>query len=839
VSSNFTLTTQSSSSGGTGALVAFPGADGFGAPTKGGRGGRVIYVTNLNDSGTGSLRACLEATGPRYCLFRVAGTIALQDDLKVSNPFVTIAGQTAPGEGVQIKGGHLDIRTHEVIVRYMKIRAGDEITGSNNGDRNSMFLNGLKGEVYNVVVDHCTLIWGPDTGGIEMVENVHDVTVQWSINGEGLYFSNHYEGSRESGHSKGVRIAMNNSIWPKRITMHHNLLVTSSDRNPMWSNGPELQEFVNNVVYNWQWHSARGNPRSLNFIKNMYVRGPITSYLAAIRAETSEPAIYEEGTVVDGFTTVRGGTSSAYVSTRFAPYSMRTEHMAREAYDLVVADVGANRPVRDSDDQRIINNLVQRKGNLISGVNYGLTWPTLASGTPYLDADQDGMDDNWEIQHFGNTSRGSATDSTGDFDGDGYTDLEEYLNGTNPKVYESEKGSLTFTPSSGVILTEVTIQGTNLGGVSEVAFNGTRAAFTIDSDTQIRTLVPAGATTGKISVTDDNGTIQSATDFTVIVAPAIDTFNPGSGSPGTEVIMTGSGFTGVSDVTFNGVAGTFVVDSNTQVRATVPLIATSGPIWVSNAAGNAATAADFLVLMVPSITSFNPTSGLVGSEVTLTGTRFTDAAAVRFNGTPASFTFVSDGELKATVPDGATTGKISVTNPAGTATSTADFVVILPPTISSFTPTSGPVGTSVTITGTNFSTATAVAFKGTPATAFAVNSSTQITATVPTGATTGKISVTNPAGTATSTADFVVILPPTITSFTPTSGPWGIVVTITGTSFTGTTQVAFVSKLASFTVVSDTTIRATVPSGAKTGKISVTNPAGTAVSAGTFTVTRK
>ena len=436
-SANFTLTTQSASTGATAPLVAFPGADGFGAQTKGGRGGRVIYVTNLNDSGAGSLRACLTASGPRNCVFRVSGTIALQDDIAVTNPFLTIAGQSAPGQGVQMKGGMMRIQTHDVVIRYLKMRPGDEINSSNNGDRNAILLSGNKAEVYNVIIDHSTMVWGPDTGGFEAVDNVHDVTVQYSINGEGLYFSNHYEGSRAQGHSKGARIAMNGSVPPKRITMHHNLVTTSSDRNPMWSHGPQNQDFVNNVVYNWSNHPARGDPASLNFINNMYVRGPETNALYAIRAETSAPAIYEEGTVVDGFSQVRAGTTSAYVSTRFAPYSMRTVQTAREAYDQVVAHAGASRPARDSDDQRIISNLVNRTGRFMNGVAYGLTWPTLASGTPFADTDNDGIDDAWEIQHFGNLSRGGATDSSSDFDGDGYTDLEEFLNGTNPKVRDT------------------------------------------------------------------------------------------------------------------------------------------------------------------------------------------------------------------------------------------------------------------------------------------------------------------------------------------------------------------------------------------------------------------
>ena len=239
----------------------------------------------------------------------------------------------------------------------------------------------------------------------------------------------------------------------------------------------------------------------------------------------------------------------------------------------------------------------------------------------------------------------------------------------------------------------------------------------------------------------------------------------------------------------------------------------------------------------PSITSFTPTSGLVGTAVTIFGLRFTGATAVAFNGASAAFLVVSDTQINATVPPEATTGRISVTSPEGTGISAADFVVIVAPIISSFTPANSPVGASVTISGTGFLGTTQVAFGGVNATSFTVNSNIQITATVPADATTGKISVTNPAGTATSTADFVVIVAPTITSFTPTSGKKGTVVTLTGTGFIGVNKVTFNGKSASsFTVDSNTQIRAVVPPSARTGKIAVTNAAGTAQSSINFTV---
>jgi hypothetical protein len=247
----------------------------------------------------------------------------------------------------------------------------------------------------------------------------------------------------------------------------------------------------------------------------------------------------------------------------------------------------------------------------------------------------------------------------------------------------------------------------------------------------------------------------------------------------------------------------------------------------------------------PTITSFNPTSGPIGTSVEITGSGFTDApsnvSAVTFNGTAATFTVDSNVQITAIVPAGATDGPIAVTDSEGTATSATNFDVTPSPlpTITSFTPNSGPIGTSVVITGTGFIGVTAVTFNGTAATAFTVNSDTQITATVPIGATDGPIAVTTPGGTATSATNFdVTPSAPTITSFTPTSGPVGTSVVITGTEFTGATAVTFNgTAVTSFTVDSATQITATVPAGATTGPIAVTTPAGTATSSTNFTVT--
>src|SRR5438445_412264 len=393
-----------------------------------------------------------------------------------------------------------------------------------------------------------------------------------------------------------------------------------------------------------------------------------------------------------------------------------------------------------------------------------------------------------------------------------------------------------FSPTSGPVGTSVTISGTRLTGATSVTFNGISATFTVTSDTAIRATVPAGTTTGSLSVSPPGGSSSSASSFTVVCQPTIASFTPTSGPVGTSVTISGTNFTGATSVSFNGVSATFTVTSDTAIQATVPAGATTGPVSVTTPGGTATSASSFTVVSPPTIAGLSPTTGPVGTSVTISGTNFSGATAVAFNGTNATFTVTSDTAIQATVPAGATTGPVSVTTPGGTATSASSFSVLRPPTIASFAPGSGPVGTSVTISGTNFSGATAVAFNGVSAT-FTVTSSTAIQATVPAGATTGPLSVTTPDGTATSASAFAVLHPPTIASFAPASGPVGTVVTISGANFTGATSVTFNGVSATFAVTSSTAIRATVPPAADSGPVSVTTSAGTATSANSFTVT--
>jgi IPT/TIG domain-containing protein/List-Bact-rpt repeat protein len=372
----------------------------------------------------------------------------------------------------------------------------------------------------------------------------------------------------------------------------------------------------------------------------------------------------------------------------------------------------------------------------------------------------------------------------------------------------------SFTPTSGPVGTSVTISGTNFTGATAVTFNTVNASFIVTSDTAIQATMPAGATTGPLSVTTPGGTAPSATNFTVVSAPTITSFAPTSGPVGTSVTISGTNLTGATAVTFNTVSASFIVTSDTAIQATVPAGATTGPLSVTTPGGTAPSATNFTVVSAPTITSFAPTSGPVGTSVTINGTNFSGATAVRFNGVTGSFTATSTTAIQATVPAGATTGLLSVTTPGGTATSTNNFTVVSAPTITSFTPTSGPVGTSVTISGTNFSGATAVRFNGVTG-SFTATSTTAIQATVPAGTTTGPLSVTTPGGTATSTNNFTVTATLTVTeagtgsgTVTSNSSPanptqincgatcsasydYGTVVTLTATPATGSTYTAW------------------------------------------------
>ncbi|MBC7880371.1 MAG: hypothetical protein H7Y37_03490 [Anaerolineae bacterium] len=416
-----------------------------------------------------------------------------------------------------------------------------------------------------------------------------------------------------------------------------------------------------------------------------------------------------------------------------------------------------------------------------------------------------------------------------------------------PSVHIAQIGSpaiVSFSPLSGPVGTAVTIIGTNLGGVNSVKFDGTSATITSVTSTQIVATVPNAATSGTITVTNSSGASDtSALSFTVTSAPPfIIGFSPISGPIGTSVTITGGNLNGASSVKFNGISASFVVNNTTTIQATVPSGATSGQIMVTTPTGTITSIDNYTVTPTgsPAVSGFSPTSGAVNSQVAISGANFTNVSTVKFGDLAAIFTVNSSTQITAIVPNGAITAPIAVTTNSGTATSATSFIVTTPtPTITGFSPTSGAVGTPVLISGINFTGATAVKFNGIDATTYAVNSDIQISATVPSGATTGPITIVTPIGSGSSFSIFTVIMAgaPMLSSFTPQIGAPGTVVTITGSNFSGITNAQFNGLGANFSVISGTQVTATVPSGATSGLIALTNANGFGTSANNFIVT--
>lgn len=394
-----------------------------------------------------------------------------------------------------------------------------------------------------------------------------------------------------------------------------------------------------------------------------------------------------------------------------------------------------------------------------------------------------------------------------------------------------------LNPVTGGVGMLVSLVGTNLTWVTSVTFNGTNAAFTKVSDAQINATVPAGATTGMIAVTSPGGSAASPIPYTILPTPAITGFTPAQGPVGTRVTVNGSNFLGTVGVSFNGTAATTAtLVSATRITAVVPAGAASGPISVTTSGGTSTSSANFTVLPPPAIVSLNPTIGPAGTIVTITGTNLTGATSVTFNNVSAAFSVVSNTEITATVPATATTGKIVIITPGGKATSAVSFTLAPPPTLAGFSPDLGPVGTKITILGSGFVGTVGVSFNGTPAITVTKVSATQLTATLPAGATTGPISVITAGGLATSTSNFTVPPPPAIATLSPASGAVGMVISITGSNLTGAISVAFNNVSVGFSVVSDTEITTSVPAGATTGRIVILTPGGKATSPGNFTV---
>lgn len=414
--------------------IAFPGAEGFGKYTTGGRGGDVRIVSNLNDSGEGSLRKAIQAKGPRTIVFSVSGTIELESPLDINNPDITIAGQTAPGDGICIKNFPLNVKADNVIIRYLRIRMGDE--KKFEGDA----FGGNKG-FSNIIIDHCSASWATDeTASFYRNKNF---TLQWSIISESLNASVHLKGEHGYG-----------GIWGgEGASFHHNLIANHNSRTPRFSgsattpNTPdELVDFRNNVIYNWKSNNIYGGESGkYNLVANYFKPGKAT--IASKTARIVEPykpygKFYVADNFVNGNEKVSannwdGGVQidhpdSARQSTSFNSMTIN-QHSAKNAYDLVLKYAGASFK-RDLVDTRITQEV--RSGISISGKeNNGIInsqndvggWPDLKSLPAPLDSDQDGLPDDWEKANGLDSS--NSKDSAQLVSGSYYTYLEKYLNG--------------------------------------------------------------------------------------------------------------------------------------------------------------------------------------------------------------------------------------------------------------------------------------------------------------------------------------------------------------------------------------------------------------------------
>lgn len=427
-------------------MPAFPGAEGYAFNISGGRGGAVYEVTNLNDSGVGSLRYAIEQTGTRTIVFRVSGLIRLKSDLKIRSGNLTIAGQTAPGDGICIADQNFSVNASNVIIRFLRFRLGD-ITQQSDDD--AFTCNGVS----NVIIDHCSFSWGVDETA-SMYRNKNAI-MQWCIATEGLNASFHVEDGVAQEHGYG-------GIWGGiKSSFHHNLISNQKSRMPRFNgarfeaNWPEQVDFRNNVIYNWRDNNSYGGEPSeidgskakINVVNNYYKSGTNSNKpnrIVDIDADGSYGYSnwHVSGNSVYGFPAIDAdnkigvhGITSAQMPKILVDepfdFIMSSNHTAVEAYEHVLAYTGCVLPVRDVVDTRIINEVRTRtttygtNGIINSQEDVG-GWPVYNSTTPPVDTDKDGMPDDWENARSLNPN--DAADGILDNDGDGYTNLEEYLN---------------------------------------------------------------------------------------------------------------------------------------------------------------------------------------------------------------------------------------------------------------------------------------------------------------------------------------------------------------------------------------------------------------------------
>ena len=418
---------------------AFPGAEGWGMYAKGGRGGVVLEVTNLNDAGAGSFREAVMNPNPRIVIFRVSGTIELKSPIVITSPFLTVAGQTAPGDGICLRNYPLDIaNTRDIVIRYLRIRPGIE-SGLKGSELDGIEIR----ESSQVIIDHCSISWTND----EAVNNWHKssfVTVQWCIIAEPLNKSVHEKGA----HGYGA------SIGGYKTSFHHNLIscavarnvsVAGNDQNPT-----VMLDVRNCVISNWEHRSTDGKPLSINLVNNYFKPGSATQENVKrriARIDNSEHygftgLWYIDGNFVDGYPEIsadnwKGGIdfedgTSEVRNRRATPFTFApvTTQTAEEAYRLVLQHAGVTFPKRDVWEERIIrqvqtNTFPYGNKGIIDTVEQVGGWPELKSVAPPIDSDGDGIPDEWEKANGLNPKDPS---DAGKMSANGYTNIENYIN---------------------------------------------------------------------------------------------------------------------------------------------------------------------------------------------------------------------------------------------------------------------------------------------------------------------------------------------------------------------------------------------------------------------------
>ncbi|WP_321425965.1 polysaccharide lyase [uncultured Bacteroides sp.] len=459
-------------------IPSFPGAMGGGAYTFGGRGGKVITVTNLNDRGPGSLRDACEQGGARIVVFNVSGIIRIKTPIIVRAPYITIAGQTAPGDGVCLAGESFWVNTHDVVVRHMRFRRGETWVGR----RDDSFGGNPVG---NIMIDHCSCTYGldenisfyrhmfnPGKGYNDLKLPTVNVTIQNTISAKSLDTYNHAFGSTLGG---------------ENCSFMRNLWASNAGRNPSigW-NG--IFNFANNVIYNWVHRSVDGGDYTAlyNIINNYYKPGPLTPKDTPVGHRFVKPEagrsklgyfvfgrVYCNGNVMEGNEKVTkdnwdGGvqveeqpnTDGYTASMKWnEPFPMPAFPImsAKEAYNFVMENVGATLPKRDIVDQRIIEEVKTGKAYYKEGLDpesfYQFKYRRLPKdsykkgiitdlkqvggypeykGKAYKDSDNDGMPDAWEKANGLNPN--DPSDANKDCTGDGYTNIEKYINGIDTKT---------------------------------------------------------------------------------------------------------------------------------------------------------------------------------------------------------------------------------------------------------------------------------------------------------------------------------------------------------------------------------------------------------------------